>query len=178
MRQALDTSTAPVIFSHSCARALTGIDRNVPDDVLERLPANGGVCMVAFVPMFVSQPAADWYLETLDLVEASGGDRRDFEQVNPLMQQRMADAPPPRSTVADVADHVEHVRHVAGVDHVGLGGDYDGASYFPTGMEDVSGYPQLFAELRDRRWADEEIAALAHGNVLRAMRGMEEAASQ
>jgi membrane dipeptidase len=177
MRQALDTSTAPVIFSHSCARALTGIDRNVPDDVLERLPANGGVCMVAFAPMFVSQQVADWYLETLDLVEASGGDRRDFEQVNPLLQQRFADAPPPRPTVADVADHVEHVRDAAGVDRVGLGGDYDGATYFPTGMEDVSGYPQLLAELRDRRWSDDELAKLAHANVLRAMRGMEEAAT-
>ena len=176
MRQALDTSTAPVIFSHSCARAVTDISRNVPDDVLARLASNGGVCMVAFPPMFVSQPVADWYLETLRIVESQGGDPRDFAQVDPELRRRFDAEPPPRPTVGDVADHVDHVRAVAGLDHVGLGGDYDGATYFPAGMEDVSGYPMLFTELRSRGWSDDELGRLAHGNLLRAMRGMEDVA--
>jgi membrane dipeptidase len=178
MRQALDTGTAPVIFSHSCARALTDIGRNVPDDVLRRLSSNGGVCMVAFVPMFVSQAAADWYLESLQMVEDAGGDSRDFAQVDPVLTRRLADEPPPQPSVGDVADHVEHVREVAGVDHVGLGSDYDGASFFPKGMEDVSGYPLLLDELRTRGWSGEELAQLAHGNVLRAMRDMESVATR
>nr|MBA3233528.1 membrane dipeptidase [Propionibacteriales bacterium] len=176
MRQALDVTTAPVLFSHSSTRALCDINRNVPDDVLATLADNGGVCMVAFVPMFVHQGVADWYADCLDITADRGGDRRRFEDVNVVIIERTGSDPPPICTVEDVADHVEHVREVASVDHVGLGGDYDGATFFPAGMADVSSYPLLLATLRGRAWSDGDLTKLAHGNVLRAMRDMEAAA--
>lgn len=173
MHQALDMARAPVIFSHSSAREVCDSPRNVPDDVLARLPGNGGVCMVAYVGQFVKQGIADWYHEVLDDVEASGGDRRSYEQVMPILVDREHTAPPPPCTAEDVADHVEHIRVVAGIEHVGLGSDYDGASLFPVDMPDVGGHARLLDVLRDRGWSVSELAALAHGNVLRAMRGME-----
>jgi membrane dipeptidase len=176
MRDALDTAAAPVIFSHSSARSICRYVRNVPDDILARLPVNGGVCMVTFVPQFVAPAAAEWYEGALAEVERRGGDRRRFSDVDPVMAEFATANPPPNASVDDVADHVEHVREVAGIDHVGLGGDYDGTTYMPVGMEDVSSYPRLFAALRDRGWADAELDALAHGNLLRAMRAMEAAA--
>lgn len=177
MHAALDTSTAPVIFSHSSARALVDNPRNVPDDVLTRLPDNGGVCQVSFVPFFVSPAAYAWWGECQDEVEQSGGDPRELTAVWAVIaRRRKAGETLPLGTVADVADHVDHVREVAGLDHVGIGGDYDGAPFFPEHMDDVSSYPRLWEELRARGWSPADLAQLGHGNLLRAMRAMEAAA--
>jgi membrane dipeptidase len=145
MSDALNVSEAPVIFSHSSARALTNVRRNVPDSILRRIPANGGVVMVTFVPGFVSQEAADH------------GNRPNR----------------PRATLAQVADHIEHIRRVAGVESVGIGSDFDGISTVPVGLEDVSTFPALFTELARRGWSERELRMLASGNILRALRQAE-----
>jgi membrane dipeptidase len=176
MHQTLDVATAPVLFSHSSARAVCDIARNVPDDVLGRLPTNGGVCMVAFAAMFVKQPVADWYLETIARVEERGEDPRSYADVMAVVAERRDREPIPACTAQDVADHLDHIREVAGIDHVGLGSDFDGAPSFPTDLADVSAYPRLFEVLRDRGWSQQDVTAVAHGNVLRAMRDMEHAA--
>ncbi len=149
MHDVLDIAEAPVIYSHSSARALTDHPRNVPDDVLRRLPDNGGVVMVTFVPGFVS--------EALRTYEGPPADA-------------------PRALLTDVADHIEHIRDVAGIDHVGLGGDFDGISTVVLGLEDVSTYPALLEELERRGWTESDLRALVGGNVLRVMREAEAAA--
>jgi len=174
MRHALRISERPVVFSHSSARAVCDVPRNVPDDVLETLAGNGGVCMVTFVPAFVSPAAAAWKDETEHQAERRGIDPRDLGAMRPLMEERAREEPPPEATLADVVRHVEHVREVAGIAHVGLGGDYDGSPFMPVDMPDVGSYPRLFAALADRGWSEEDLAALAGGNVLRVLAAADE----
>ncbi|MGC9670830.1 dipeptidase [Planosporangium sp. 12N6] len=177
MHAALDTSVAPAFFSHSSARALCDHPRNVPDDVLTRVRDSGGLVMVTFVPWFLTEECRDWsarLFEAMDRLDAEHPDqgprwyagRADWIRANPR----------PRCTVANVADHVEHVRAVAGVDHVGLGGDFDGCPSVPDGLGDVAGYPALLAELAGRGWSDADLGRLAWHNALRVLRDTESVA--
>jgi len=168
MSDALDVAIVPVIFSHSSARALTDHPRNVPDAILERLPGNGGVAMVTFVPQFVSAACRDW-----DLAAAAEAERRGIDYRTVASRAELDDwvraHPMPAATISEVADHIEHVRDVAGIDHVGIGGDFDGTSELTDGLADVSCYPALFAELIDRGWSRPDCAKLANGNILRVL---------
>ena len=173
MNDALDLAQAPVIFSHSSARALTDSPRNVPDDVLERLRANGGVCMVTFVPAFVSQECADWFAGLKEFTASKGLDPRSFTDIRSVEPEWTAAHPAPRATLSKVADHIEHVRSVAGMEHVGIGGDFDGTTEVTEGLEDVGTYPALFAELLRRGWSESDCRALAGANILRVLRDTE-----
>jgi membrane dipeptidase len=175
MRDALDTAEAPLVFSHSSARALTDHPRNVPDDILARMPKNRGVVMVTYVPDFVSPAAAAWGLGERAARKAAGGS--DAAMAAASLAYEAAHGKAPRATLRQVADHIEHVARIAGKDHVGLAADFGGAP-MPAGLEDVATYPALFAELIARGWSDADLRKLAGLNLIRALREAESVAAR
>ncbi|MDP5228631.1 MULTISPECIES: dipeptidase [Arthrobacter] len=197
-RAVLNSTDVPVLFSHSSAFAVTPHPRNVKDDILESLKSNGGVVQAAFVSSFLSRSRAEWEAEADRLhpsewswpaqplfpgaepeegpADASTHDDGASSEEEDRFAAWLAEHPRPRVTVKDAADHLDHLREVAGVEHIGIGGDFDGASGFPEGLEDVSAYPTLFAELKERGWSGADLAALAGENVLRILQATEDAA--
>ncbi len=173
MEDAIRVSEAPVIFSHSSARAVNDVPRNVPDSILQLIPKKDGIVMVTFVPGFLSAQVAAWNQKqtaAFATIDRSGGsadrlkaDRDAWVKANPA----------PRATIADAADHIDHIKKIAGVDHIGLGGDFDGITSVVQGLEDVSTYPALTAELLRRGYQDDEVKKILGLNLLRVMRKAE-----
>ena len=177
MNDVLDIAEAPVMFSHSSARALTDHVRNVPDSVLKRMRNNDGVVMVTFIPDFVNDDRRKWADGLFPLLKDASTDA-EWEEIE--KRYREAHGTPPVATLSDVADHIDYVASVAGMDHVGMSGDFYGATDYGLvqGLEDVAKYPDLFAELVRRGWSDDDLVKLSRGNLIRVLAGVEEAAGR
>jgi membrane dipeptidase len=179
MLDAIRVSQAPVIFSHSSARAITDVPRNVPDDVLRTLPTNGGVVMVTFVPAFLSSSVATWTrAQTAEQDRLKQQFPTDETAVKAGLEAWRKGNPAPRAKLADAADHIDHIRKVAGIDHIGLGGDFDGITSVAEGLEDVSTYPSLTAELLRRGYKDDDVKKILGLNILRVMREVEKVSAR
>jgi membrane dipeptidase len=178
MHDALDTTKAPIMFSHSSARSVADHVRNVPDTVLQRMPSNGGIVMVNFFSGFIDPKAAKIMSTIFDVSRELRKQYSDDDEFDAAVKRWRTANPYPRGTIHDVVDHIDHIVRIAGIDHVGIGSDFDGVSKLPLGLEDVSTYPRITQLLLDRNYSKRDIVKIMSGNMMRVIRQVERVASQ